>query len=402
MKITISGASGFVGQMLVPRLAAAGADLLLIGRDPARLAQLFPGHAVCGYADLAARAQGHDLLLHLAVLNSDATAPPETFAAVNVDFTLSLAETAQKLGIARFIHASSVHALDPRNTSAYAQSKRAAAQRLAGLTGIHVTTLHLAQVYGEGWGGRLKGLNRLPPALARGLFRPLAALKPTLHIRQLAAFVLQPIPEPSEGVLADDISADDIILADDQDANPVFRAVKRLIDLLFVAAVAVLLGWALGLIWALVRLQSPGPGLFAQTRVGRQGATFTCYKFRSMQTGTVQVGTHDAPEGAITRLGHVLRRSKLDELPQIWNIARGEMSLIGPRPCLPVQTALIDARAKRGVLAIRPGISGLAQVQGIDMRDPLVLARRDARYLAIRGLALDVKIILATLRAPKG
>lgn len=392
MKIAISGASGFVGQMLVPRLAAAGANLLLIGRNPRHLAQLFPGHAVCGYADLAARAQGHDMLLHLAVLNSDAIAPPEAFTTVNVDFTLALAETAQKLGIARFLHVSSVHALDPRNTSAYAQSKRAAANRLAALAGIHVTTLHLAQVYGEGWGGRLKGLNRLPPALAQMLFRPLAALKPTVHIRHLAAFVLHPMPETS----------DEIILADDQDANLIFRAVKRLIDLLFVAAVAVLLGWALGLIWVLVRLQSPGPGLFAQTRVGRQGATFTCYKFRSMQTGTVQVGTHDAPEGAITRLGHILRRSKLDELPQIWNIARGEMSLIGPRPCLPVQTALIDARRKRGVLDIRPGISGLAQVQGIDMRDPLVLARRDARYMAIRGLALDVKIILATLRPPRG
>ncbi len=391
MKIAVSGASGFVGRMLVPLLAAAGADLLLLGRDPVKLAQAFPRHRACGYDDFAQYGQGCTAFLHLAVVNSNARLPPAQVHAVNVDLTLALAETAQTLGIAQFINVSSIHALDPRNTSAYASSKRAAAAQLAALPGIRVTTLYLPLVYGDHWAGRLNWLNRLPLPVAKALFRPFAALKPTLHIRHLAETLLRPLPD----------TADEIILADDQDDNLIFRAAKRLIDLLFVAAVAILLGWALLLIWALVKLQSPGPGLFAQTRIGRGGQPFTCYKFRSMKTGTVEVGTHDAPPGAVTRLGHTLRRTKLDELPQIWNIARNQMSLIGPRPCLPVQTALITERRARGVLALKPGISGLAQVQGIDMRDPVILAQRDARYKSLRGLVLDVKIIAATLRPPK-
>lgn len=388
MKIAISGASGFVGTALVPLLAEAGATLLLIGRDPRLLVQMFPGQQVCGYADLSGQARGYDMFVHLAVLNSDADAPLAGFQSVNVDFTLSLAQTARTLGIARFVNVSSVHALDPGNTSAYAGSKRLAAARLAGLGGIMQSTVCLAAVHGPKWGGRLGWLNRLPAPVARALFRPLAALKPTVHIRRFADFLLEPVV-PTE---------DAIILADDQDQNLPFRITKRLIDLMFVAVVLILLGWALVLIWVLVRLQSPGPGLFAQTRVGRYGRHFTCYKFRSMKTGTEQAGTHEVSAAAVTRIGGFLRRSKLDELPQIWNILRNEMSLIGPRPCLPVQTALIAERQARGVLALKPGVSGLSQVNGIDMRDPVVLARSDARYLALRGLVLDLKIILATIR----
>src|SRR5690606_10003296 len=111
-------------------------------------------------------------------------------------------------------------------------------------------------------------------------------------------------------------------------------------DRSFALAVLFLLWWFLALIWLLVRLQSPGPGLFAQKRVGRNGVQFTCYKFRTMKLGTLQAATHEVSVGNVTKLGRLLRKTKLDELPQVWNILRNEMSLVGPRPCLPAQEML--------------------------------------------------------------
>ncbi|MFY9237845.1 MAG: sugar transferase [Roseovarius sp.] len=108
-------------------------------------------------------------------------------------------------------------------------------------------------------------------------------------------------------------------------------------------------------------------------------------------------GTHEVSAASITRIGHFLPRSKIDELPQVWNILRNEISLIGPRPGLPVQTALFEARQARGVFAVKPGISGLAQINDIDMSDPERLADWDARYIALQSLLLDAKIIMATL-----
>jgi lipopolysaccharide/colanic/teichoic acid biosynthesis glycosyltransferase len=117
-----------------------------------------------------------------------------------------------------------------------------------------------------------------------------------------------------------------------------------------------------------------------------------------MRRGTPERGSHEIAASAVTPLGRFLRRTKLDELPQIWNILRNEISLVGPRPCLPAQTRLIEERRRRGVLGLKPGISGLAQINGVDMADPERLARLDARYLALQSLMLDLRIILATFR----
>ncbi|MCY0149419.1 sugar transferase [Hoeflea sp. G2-23] len=176
-----------------------------------------------------------------------------------------------------------------------------------------------------------------------------------------------------------------------------FHTAKRAVDLGAALGILLLLWWALVLIWAYIRLDSPGPGVFAQLRVGKNGREFVCYKFRTMKLGTRQAGTHEVSASAITPFGRFLRARKLDELPQIWNILRNEMSLIGPRPCLPTQTALIAARKRRGVLDLKPGVSGLAQINGIDMSDPERLARWDARYLALQSLRLDLAIGMSTL-----
>jgi O-antigen biosynthesis protein WbqP len=146
-----------------------------------------------------------------------------------------------------------------------------------------------------------------------------------------------------------------------------------------------------------IRLDSPGPGVFRQVRVGRNGTPFTCYKLRTMTEGTADRPSHEMGTSAITRLGHFLRRTKLDELPQLWNIVLGQMSFVGPRPCLPSQIELVELRRANGVLSLRPGITGVAQVQGIDMSDPARLAALDAEYISHVSLRTDLDLVWKTV-----
>lgn len=147
----------------------------------------------------------------------------------------------------------------------------------------------------------------------------------------------------------------------------------------------------------LIRRGSPGPGIFSQERIGRGGRIFICHKLRTMQLGAPNVPTHLAPATQLTPIGSFLRKTKLDELPQLWNVIKGEMSFVGPRPCLPTQTALIEERQKRGVFTIRPGITGLAQINRVDMSDPEKLADIDAEYVRVRSFPLDLVIIFKTV-----
>ena len=172
---------------------------------------------------------------------------------------------------------------------------------------------------------------------------------------------------------------------------------KRAFDIVAAAGGLLVLGWLILLLAWAIRRDSAGPGIFAQARVGRNGRPFTCYKLRSMREGTASAATHDTPPSALTPLGKHLRRWKLDELPQLWNVLKGEMSLVGPRPCLPLQTDVIAARRRLGVDRARPGITGLAQVSGVDMSTPERLAETDARYLATRSFGGDLALILRTL-----
>jgi O-antigen biosynthesis protein WbqP len=147
-----------------------------------------------------------------------------------------------------------------------------------------------------------------------------------------------------------------------------------------------------------IRLQSPGPAIFRQVRVGKSGRPFTCYKLRTMYSGTANLPTHEVQASSVTVLGEYLRRFKIDELPQLCNVLTGDMSLVGPRPCLPSQTALVEARRQLGVFEVRPGITGLAQVNGVDMSDANRLAELDAQYVRTQSLIGDFRLILATLR----
>jgi len=147
---------------------------------------------------------------------------------------------------------------------------------------------------------------------------------------------------------------------------------------------------------ALVWLDNRAP-LFRQTRLGRGQRAFTLVKFRTMRLDTADVPTHMVASSAVTPLGGFLRRTKLDELPQLWNVLRGDMSLVGPRPGLPSQTELVRAREAAGVFAARPGITGLAQLRGIDMSTPELLAQTDAEMLRELDLKNYFTYIFLTL-----
>lgn len=170
----------------------------------------------------------------------------------------------------------------------------------------------------------------------------------------------------------------------------------RLLDIAF-AGVGLVLALPLMAALFLLVLFDTGEPVFRQVRVGRHRKPFTLVKFRTMQLDTQSVATHLANPGAVTSLGAFLRRTKLDELPQLWNVLKGEMSLVGPRPCLFSQHELIEERSSRGVFAARPGITGLAQIQGIDMSIPQRLAETDAQMLRDLNVTSYCRFILKTI-----
>lgn len=121
--------------------------------------------------------------------------------------------------------------------------------------------------------------------------------------------------------------------------------------------------------------------IFKQIRIGKNKKQFVLYKFRSMKINTASQPTHLVSSNQITIIGNILRKSKLDELPQLWNVIKGEMSLVGPRPCLPDQNKLINLRTKHNIFSVRPGITGLSQINSIDMSSPEKLVKNDKKMI---------------------
>lgn len=170
----------------------------------------------------------------------------------------------------------------------------------------------------------------------------------------------------------------------------------RLFDVLFsVVGLIVLLPMIL-LVWLLGWLDTRAP-LFRQKRAGQYQQSFILVKFRTMRPDVVSVPTHLVDASVVTGFGGLLRRTKMDELPQLWNVLRGEMSLVGPRPCLLNQSELIAEREKLGVFDARPGITGLAQISGIDMSTPKLLAETDAAMIETLNLKNYFKYIFLTI-----
>lgn len=170
----------------------------------------------------------------------------------------------------------------------------------------------------------------------------------------------------------------------------------RLFDV-FISLMGLVIGFPILMAIYVLGLFDTGSPIFRQVRVGRHQEPFILVKFRTMKIGTASVASHLAEASSITRLGAFMRRSKLDELPQLWNVLKGEMSMVGPRPCLFNQLELIAEREKLGVFEARPGITGLAQVDNIDMSTPKLLAETDSKMLHELTVAIYFKYLFMTV-----
>jgi len=171
---------------------------------------------------------------------------------------------------------------------------------------------------------------------------------------------------------------------------------KRFFDILFSLTALILLLPLLILLWFLGLLDNGSP-IFTQKRVGRNLKSFLLIKFRTMPINTRSAATHLTQNVKSTSYGYFLRRTKLDEIPQLWNVLAGDMSLVGPRPCLLNQKKLINERKKRGVFKVKPGITGLAQVSGINMKTPTLLSKTDLKMIKSMSLSIYFKIIFRTV-----
>ena len=174
---------------------------------------------------------------------------------------------------------------------------------------------------------------------------------------------------------------------------------KRLFDLLMVLVVLPFLLFPLLALFFAIRFTSLGPALYWSNRVGQHNRIFKMPKFRSMRIGTPAVATHllDNPNAYLTPIGSFLRKSSLDELPQLWSILVGDMSFVGPRPALFNQHDLIELRTQYGVDQLVPGLTGLAQVNGRDELPIPEKVKLDAEYLNRKSLCFDVKILWLTV-----
>ena len=170
----------------------------------------------------------------------------------------------------------------------------------------------------------------------------------------------------------------------------------RLFDFVF-AFCGLVLGAPFFAALTLIGLLDTGSPIFRQERVGRYKRPFVMIKFRTMKVGTASVASHLASLSSITPYGHFLRRAKLDELPQLWNVLIGDMSLVGPRPGLFNQKELTTARDQYGIYSVRPGITGQSQIGGIDMSTPELLAQTDAKMISEMSLGNYFKYIFWTV-----
>tara|TARA_B100001093_G_scaffold516416_1_gene595132 strand:- start:2881 stop:3423 length:543 start_codon:yes stop_codon:yes gene_type:complete len=169
----------------------------------------------------------------------------------------------------------------------------------------------------------------------------------------------------------------------------VFDFVFSLLGLIFLSPLLILI-WLIGLL-------DNGSPLFIQKRVGQNLKTFILIKFRTMPIMTRSAGTHLIKDVKLTSFGYFIRRTKIDEIPQLFNVLIGNMSLVGPRPCLLSQRKLINERKKRGVYKVRPGITGLAQILGINMKTPTLLSKTDLKMIKKMSLFYYFYYILRTV-----
>ena len=177
------------------------------------------------------------------------------------------------------------------------------------------------------------------------------------------------------------------------------RYIKRMLDILLSGILLLFLMLPILIICVIIRLDSSGAAIFKQVRLGRRGVPFVCYKFRTMYiyAPTNMSATFEGRYRYITRVGKFLRRSSLDEIPQLFNVFKGDMSLVGPRPLISDEKKVHEGRMSKGVYSLRPGITGMAQISGRNLIGDEEKLKKDTYYLKNVKIWLDMKIILKTI-----
>ena len=179
-------------------------------------------------------------------------------------------------------------------------------------------------------------------------------------------------------------------------SNPIAYSLKRPLDIVLALGLAIPATLVLIPCAIAIALEARANPLFIQTRVGLGQKHFRLVKLRTMPPQTKDLPSHEVGKQSILKTGKLFRAIKFDELPQVWNVLTGDMSFVGPRPCLPVQEELIRERAERGVYELKPGITGPAQLAGIDMSTPRKLAEADAAYRTGQSLTGDLGMLFRT------
>jgi len=400
LKVIITGGTGYIGRSITCALRETH-QIVIVTRDPAapNLPQLKNVRYI-SYKDLQDTLPelDADVMVHMATLNNNSTSTVKDYRLVNVELTALMASLCEEYSVP-LVHFSSSHAAPSYSIDDYSISKLEALENLSKFKRLNYLVITLpAVVTSERPAGILRYLWVLSGQLRSWALPYISVLKPVTtedKVVQAVQFAIYRLTTPSLDV---EPERRQIYIGTEAAKSRLYRFWQAVITGLFISLAFPIFLTITPLIWPIVRYSTGGSFLFTQTRVGRYGKPFKVYKVRTMVVGTPEQPTHCMTENSVPGLVRYLRSSRLDELPQIWNILLGQMTLIGPRPCLLSQADLIEERGKHGILDYMPGITGWAQVSGVDMSDTARLLTYDLYYRHYHSIILDIKILYRTIR----
>ena len=387
MRIVITGATGYVASILIPELIKHNHKLLLVSRNTKDLKYKYPHLQICEYAKLAHYGKNFDIFINLAVINNNSKKKYPEFLEINRDLLYELVQISKLIKIKYFLNISSFHQLNINNNSNYAKSKREGKRKIQNIKGLKILNVYTPFIYGNKWPKKIEILNYLPLKLSRLIFYIMAAFFPTLNIKILSTFISQDLKTNKNN---------DVYLHDFKNKNLFYLFITRLIDILIAILIIGALGWLIIFIYFLIKFKTKGNPIFIQKRMGQSKKCFNLFKFRTMQPNTQELATHLISKNNVTRVGKYLRIFKLDELPQVINLIKNEITFVGPRPSLISQEELIEKRQESKILDIKPGLTGYSQINHIDMSDVNRLVKFDHYYFINKSLLIDLKIIIKT------
>ncbi len=387
MKIILTGASGYVASILIPELIRHKHKLLLVSRNTNELKLKYPKLSICDYNELTQQGRNYDVFINLVVINNNSKQKYSEFLKINRDLLYKFVKISKSIKTQYFLNISSFHQLNMNNNSKYAKSKREGTRKIQNFKNFKILNIYLPFIYGDIWPKKVQILNYFPFKLSKSFFYIIAAFLPTLNIKILANFITKNLRSNKNK---------NVYLHDFKNKNLFYVFIIRLIDILMSILILGVFGWLMLVIYFLIKLERNGNPIFIQKRIGKNKKHFNLFKFRTMRTNTQELATHLISKNNVTKLGKYLRIFKLDELPQIINILKNEITLVGPRPSLTSQKELIEKRQESKILDIKPGLTGYSQINQIDMSDINKLVKFDHYYFINKSLIIDFKIIMKT------